>query len=245
MSKRFLILVSLLVVSILAACGETSPPPQSPQPHGTDMPSPTAPPTACPTEIPPTAPPATEAPTEAPTSRPSGPLSSEEARQIIEQRANEVITALQEKDMETLSNYVHPDKGVRFSPYAFVRPEDHVVFSAEEIQGAFEDEPVYHWGTYDGSGEPIDLTFSEYYDEFVYSQDFAAAPQVGYNEVLGQGNTINNAQEVYEDAIIVEYHFPGFDPQYEGMDWESLRLVFQEYQGTWYLVGIIHDQWTI
>jgi len=43
----------------------------------------------------------------------------------------------------------------------------------------------------------------------------------------------------------VEYHFPGIDPQYGGLDWRSLRLVFQQSGGEWYLVGIIHDQWTI
>jgi hypothetical protein len=29
------------------------------------------------------------------------------------------------------------------------------------------------------------------------------------------------------------------------MDWQSLRLVFEETAGNWYLVGIVHDQWTI
>jgi hypothetical protein len=29
------------------------------------------------------------------------------------------------------------------------------------------------------------------------------------------------------------------------MDWRSLRLVFEEQGGSWYLVGIVHDQWTI
>jgi UDP-N-acetyl-2-amino-2-deoxyglucuronate dehydrogenase len=31
----------------------------------------------------------------------------------------------------------------------------------------------------------------------------------------------------------------------EGMDWRSLRLVFEKKNDIWYLVGIIHDQWTI
>jgi hypothetical protein len=44
--------------------------------------------------------------------------------------------------------------------------------------------------------------------------------------------------------MIVEYYFPGFDPQYGGMDWRSLRLVFSDHGGTWYLAGIIHDEWT-
>ena len=62
---------------------------------------------------------------------------------------------------------------------------------------------------------------------------------------MGQGNTLINSSEIYKDAIIIEYHFSGFDPQYEGMDWRSLRLAFEKVNDIWYLVGIIHDQWTI
>jgi hypothetical protein len=56
---------------------------------------------------------------------------------------------------------------------------------------------------------------------------------------------VENQFEVYEKAIIVEYYFSGIEPQYEGLDWQSLRLVFQENEGSWCLVGIIHNQWTI
>lgn len=244
LSKRFLILVGLLVVSILAACGESSPSPQTPQPHGTAAPTAAPPPTVPsegqPTAYPPATPPATSPPTRSP-----GPPSPEEARTIIEQRAAEVIAAIRDRDFAALSSYVQPDTGLRFSPYSFVSTENDVVLTVEQIQGALTDPTVYHWGLYDGSGMPIDLTFAEYYGEFVYSQDFAQAPEIGYNEILGTGNTINNVFEVYEDAIVVEYHFPGFDPQYGGMDWESLRLVFQEEAGVWYLVAVVHDQWTI
>jgi hypothetical protein len=43
----------------------------------------------------------------------------------------------------------------------------------------------------------------------------------------------------------VEYHFSGFDKKFEGMDWASLKLVFENSNNEWYLVGIVHDQWTI
>jgi len=45
--------------------------------------------------------------------------------------------------------------------------------------------------------------------------------------------------------VIVEYYFPGFDPDFKGMAWRSLRLVFQELQDQWYLTGVIHSEWTI
>lgn len=30
-----------------------------------------------------------------------------------------------------------------------------------------------------------------------------------------------------------------------GYDWCSLKLVFECYQGDWYLVGLVHSEWTV
>jgi hypothetical protein len=61
-----------------------------------------------------------------------------------------------------------------------------------------------------------------------------------------KGNSVDNAAQVYPDARIVEYHVPGRNPDYGGMDWRSLRLVFEEGEGgRWLLVAVIHDEWTI
>ncbi|MEG6614289.1 hypothetical protein V6C42_15715 [Pseudoclostridium thermosuccinogenes] len=165
-------------------------------------------------------------------------------KSIIDDRATEVLTALKDYDLKKLSQYIHPDKGVRFSPYGYVDVKENLVFTAEEIE-SMDESKVYMWGYYDGSGEPIELTFPDYHKRFIYDEDFINADEVGYNKALGHGNSLNNSFEVYKNSIIVEYHFPGIDPQYEGMDWRSLRLVFEKKSDQWYIVGIIHDQWTI
>lgn len=164
---------------------------------------------------------------------------------IVSARATEVLGWIKAKDMAKLSQTVHPDKGVRFSPYAYVNTETNLVFTADQIRKLPSDEKVYVWGSYDGSGEPIELSFADYYNKFVYDKDFLHAKEIGYNKILGKGNSLINISEVYPEAKFVEYHFPGFEPKYQGMDWESLRLVFEKKNSVWYLVGIIHDQWTI
>ena len=162
-------------------------------------------------------------------------------------RAAEVVMALKDGDMLFLSNLTHPDKGLRFSPYATVQTGvgGDLVFSASQVQLLMDDATVYHWGVYDGSGKPIDRTFEQYFDEFVYGVNFARPDVVGFDQTVGQGNSIDNIATAYPGGVMVEYHFEGFDPQFAGMDWRSLRLVFEEQGGTWYLVGIVHDQWTI
>lgn len=170
---------------------------------------------------------------------------TDSANKEIEEIADKVIHAISTKDGKVISEYVHPDKGVRFTPYTYVSVENDVVFSKEEMKDFFDNQSLYLWGYYDGSGEEINLTPKEYYEKFIYSEDFMNAPEVGYNKVLSSGNMIENQFEVYDHPMVVEYYFPGFNPEYEGLDWKSLRLVFEKYEGSFRLVGIIHNQWTI
>ncbi len=174
-----------------------------------------------------------------------GIIKPEFAKKIIEEVSNELINAISIKDFKTVSKFTHPVKGVRFTPYTNVSLEQDIVFSREEIKDFFNNRNVYIWGYYDGIGDEISLTPSQYYEKFIYTEDFVNAEDVGYNEVLSSGNMIENQFEIYDNAIVVEYYFPGFNPDYAGMDWESLRLVFEQYENDWKLVGIIHNQWTI
>jgi hypothetical protein len=172
-------------------------------------------------------------------------LSPEQAEQVISGRADKVLNLIANKDMEGLIEFVHPEKGVRFSPYSYVDVMDGVILMPADFEGFFSYPSEYYWGSYDGTGESISLTPADYYDRFIFDHDYRNADQVSYNQQLFQGNMINNAAEAYPGSIIVEYHFEGFEEKYAGMDWRSLRLVFEEYQDQWLLVGIIHDEWTI
>lgn len=156
-----------------------------------------------------------------------------------------VIQLLETQDMTTLATYIHPTKGVRFSPYGYVDAINDLVFTAAQISTLLQDPQNYTWGSYDGSGDPITKTFANYYDEFVYDEDFANPHMIGNNVVIGTGNSLINIAQEYPNGQFIEFHFTGFDPQYSGIDWVSLRLVFEDVSGTLYLVGIIHDQWTI
>ncbi len=175
-----------------------------------------------------------------------------QAEKIAAPLADEVIHALKTKDMAKVSEFVEPSTGVRFSPYTNVKDTD-LVFTPAQLVKAFDDPAVYEWGKFEGSGAPIQLTFTDYYASFVYNQDFASAKEVGYNRGLSMSTVIDNSHEYYPNSIIVEYYLPGANPFYgAGLDWQSLKLVFQQiapasgsFDEQWYLVGIIHSQWTI
>ncbi|RCW51619.1 hypothetical protein [Halanaerobium sp. ST460_2HS_T2] len=167
------------------------------------------------------------------------------AEQIIKEKAQKVIKAIACRNFNKLSNYIHPEKGVRFSPYTYVRIEKDVVFTKKQVNNFFNNDKIYLWGHYDGSGKEIRLSPKEYYHQFIYTDNFINADKIGYNEVLSSSNMIKNQFEVYENPIIVEYYFSDTKTKYDGMNWKSLSLVFEKYKSKWMLRGIIHNQWTI
>lgn len=151
---------------------------------------------------------------------------------------------LKQADYSSLAEIIHPDLCLRFSPYPYLRENDQV-FCADQLPTLPGGETRYLWGAYDGTGDPIQLSFDEYHQRFVYDADYLQSPVVGLNQEVSAGNALNNIPEIYPDGMIVEYHFPGFDPQYGGMDWRSLRLVFIQEGGEWFLVALVHGEWTI
>jgi penicillin-binding protein 1C len=222
------------IVLFLAVATKTPTPTQTMTSTETPTETPTVTPTLTETQV--VVPTRTPIPTDTPTSTP--------VAMTLADAAFEVITALKESDLSRLAEFVHPNLGLRFSPYAFISDND-LLFQKEAIPSLMRNQTTYTWGTYlNGTGTPIELKFKDYYPTFVYSADFANPDQKAYNQSIGQGNTINNLTEYYLEAEYVEYHFTGFDPQYEGKDWQSLRLVFLKQNGIFYLLGIVHDQWT-
>ncbi len=170
---------------------------------------------------------------------------SESASTTLLGTALDVAESLADQDMSAFSSFVHPTQGVRFTPYGYVDPSVDLSYASTAFASLITDPTTYTWGSYDGSGDPIIYTFADYLDNFVYDEDYVNPDMIGLNNTIGTGNSLINISTIYPTASFVEFHFTGFDTQYEGMDWSSLILVFESVAGEWKLVGVIHNQWTI
>lgn len=170
-------------------------------------------------------------------------VTSGDAGQTLKDAATEVVGSLRERDLSTLISWIDPKQGLRFSPSSHIDTDKDLAFAPDKLP-TFKDATKLKWGIADGSGEPIELTFRDYYEKYVYNKDFADAPNVNVNKIVGTGTVEFNAKQAYPNASFVEYHFPGFDEKLEGMDWQSLVLVFVPEGKDWKLVGIVHGQWT-
>lgn len=174
------------------------------------------------------------------TSESNIPLNKEESLKKINEG---IIQSLQEKNYKNFAEYIHPQKGVRFSMYAFVNPEQDKKFSKTDFEKYQPSKTLFTWGAMDGTGDLYKASINDYLGKWVYSKDFATG-QVSFNEFQGSGNSLNNLKKIYPNADFTENFIKGSDAN-SGMDWKCLRLVFEEFQGKYYLVGVINDQWTI
>lgn len=163
---------------------------------------------------------------------------------LLLESANQVAAALRDKDYKTLASFIHPVDGVLFTPYSTVEPSVNLRFSAAQIAALTENTTKYVWGISDGKGDPLEMTMKEYFARYVYNADYASAPVLGIDRVLGSGNALENVSEVFPGARFVEYYFPGINPQYNGFDWCGLKLVFSVYREQYKLIAVIHSEWT-
>ncbi len=159
----------------------------------------------------------------------------------LQERSVQVVDALSNENFEQLADYVHPEDGVMFSPYSNLDDQAAHVMTAEEISQWAEDQSVYTWGVEDGSGQDIDLTPSEYYNQFLFIRDFSSPDEVNQNQFESRGQVSFNGHEVFPDAEFVEYFVESTD---DDLDWASLQLGFEEQNGEWYVVTIMIDRWT-
>lgn len=156
-----------------------------------------------------------------------------------------ILEQIKNKNYSALIQYIRPDSGLRFSPYSFVNLSTDVVVMPNEFLSMINDSTELLWGHYDGSGDDIYLNFKDYFDKFVYNVDFIKAEKLSINQTAAKGNSLNNIAKVYPNAEYTESYFSGFDKKYDGLDWQALRLIYKKIEGKYYLIGIVHDQWTI
>ena len=156
-----------------------------------------------------------------------------------------VNRCFQQQNWSGLADYVHPDLGVTFTPYSTVERDSDLTFTADQIKGLAQDQTVYTWGFEDGRGDPIQMTVMQYFERYVYNRDYTQAPEIGVDRIITGGNALENLAEAYPGCRFVDFSFPSADPVNDGMDWSSLKLVFQPAETRWYLVGVVHGEWTI
>ena len=156
-----------------------------------------------------------------------------------------VLGYISDGDYSALSRAAHPEFGVVFSPYATVAMNTNKCFQADQIALFGSDQTVYVWGINENTGEPINLTASSYFSDYMLAGDYINASIIGVNRIVKSGNALENMLELFPNVKYVDFHIPGDEKDSNGdYGWSSLRLGFEEYEGKLRLTVVINSKWT-
>ena len=150
---------------------------------------------------------------------------------------------------------VHPKLGVTFALYADygnpvatggVNGGPYISFSSEHLLD--KNDEIYMFGAHYAAGPDInyEMSLNEYIQDILIYHNDKLLPirEISYNEQLyPSGGIINTIHQYYPEAKYVEYY------RYESAEsinddpnsTQSLRFVYQHYEGEWYLTAIVRD----
>lgn len=181
------------------------------------------------------------------TSDPEKISSDKEMENELLSLSEEIFSLLKDSDFEKLAEKVDPENGVTFAFYAdFGNPDGYgghyVNLSKKDISET--NDKKYLWGK-DEAGQEYSLSLDEYVQQMLLQR--WGKEEVDYNMITfnepaenfaGVTNTIH---QYYPDAKYVEYHSPGKDEH----SFQSIRFIYEEKDGEWYLIGIARDVATV
>lgn len=165
--------------------------------------------------------------------------------------SNEIIKYLQVGDLRSLKKYMHPIKGARITINGYIREDYDIILKPSELDYLLNNNTVLTWGYSDGKGEPINLGVKDFFKKY-FSHDYSSSDPVLNENRQGGTSSIDNITKSYPNKDFVNYYIPyastyidkGIEKP-QTLDWHALNLVFEEYQGKNYLIGIVKDNWTI
>jgi hypothetical protein len=166
-------------------------------------------------------------------------LEPDSAKAVIQDRAHAVIEATITGDPNSLAEFIHPHKGIRISQSLYVLPEDDIIITRNDIPTLENDDRLCECVSTTGSGR---LRRSPRKNILSFSSRYAEADDVTYNRLRGEGNMISTIHECYPNSIEVRYHVPGRENEH---GWSSLFMIYEQYEGEWYLVGSCLGYWTM
>ncbi len=160
---------------------------------------------------------------------------------VIKEKGQEIVNALSKGEMENVSTYVHPEKGLLISPHIYI-DQDAIVLKKQEVANVLQNKNEYTWGYHDGSGKPMISTPKEYFKRY---ENFINADEITVDNIKQRGNTSPNIKETFPESHVVEFYLDGTSEN-NHMDWSSLYIVFEmDAHGEWKAVAFVSDHWSI
>jgi len=137
-----------------------------------------------------------------------------------------------------IEKMIHPVKGVTITDMVGFGTKNEQHFSQKTFIKSLNDTKEILWGYTYGEGGPIRKSLHSWIRD--------AHKEMRYISKIDPINTFKNfSKEGYGELKAYEVYWINEESKTKEYDWLGLFVVLAEYQGEWYIVGLMRDRWTI
>ena len=143
-------------------------------------------------------------------------------------------------NITALARHVHPTHGITLTEMVSFEDEARLRFTSQSLLSALRSKKLLYWGNDYAKGDPIRMTLHEYFT--LLTRKPAAITRI---DAPCKQNIRSFAVKHHGRLTCREARWINSHSQTRDYDWLGLVVVMEQYRGKWYIVGLMHDRWTI
>jgi hypothetical protein len=163
------------------------------------------------------------------------PQRLKEANNGAKDVAKRVARLITNKDINTLKRLIHPTKGLLLTNnVTFAKINKH--FTRATFERFYNSKQKLYWGETEGRGDKVYLSLKSYLQKLTRAKNIT--------KIINK-----DAKSFYfpdaKNTVAYELKWIDKNSKTKDYDWLGLVVVMQKYRGKYYIVGLLHNRWTI
>ncbi len=162
------------------------------------------------------------------------------SNELPQETLDKVIELIKIKSYSKLINdYFSEDMKIRFVPHSMLSRND-ISLSKQEILDYWNKNTTIHWGNFEGSGLPIDLTIRDYFHNYI-SLDPEEHYKISINKRILETDSSESVYKEYGKDVVVDILSNWDSPN----EWQGIKIVFKYEKESWRIICLVFNRYEI
>jgi uncharacterized protein YraI len=151
-----------------------------------------------------------------------------------------ILHWLRSGNIEEIARHIHPTHGITLTEMVSFDADAKHHFDPKILLSIYQSGKILHWGEDYAKGNPIRMSLRTYLSRLTRDPRKLTRIDNPCDQKIGVFAIKKHGRLACHEARWVNRHSKTRD-----YDWLGLVVVMEQYHGTWYIVGLMHDRWTI
>ena len=158
---------------------------------------------------------------------------------FLQKKIRKIVSLLNSKKTNELTKYIHPKNGIVLTWSVRFGGKEDLTFTRSDVSNIKKNRfKKLNWGYTYGKGDKVSMSL--YYYMSRLTKPLNSISKIKKLKTLkGFHCSFGSKCKGYEVFWINK------NSKTKEYDWQGLIVIFEKYHGTWYIVGLLRDRWTV